>query len=862
MPYTSRTSVLNLRDVTVFPADNGPAWPSDEVAIRLADGRIVIAWSGSQYGDNDVRFQILNEAGAPLTEPASVFGVETTYRLPVSITLLADGGFAIRGGGVIQRYDSLGVENGPAIALPANAQGHVDFLGGEISALGEGFVTASARTPGPGGNHVILSFYGADSTLQSQQTIAGVHWTDDVQLSVRQGADAASTRIVAVWTELIPVLSPRATPGSHVWLQVMDGAGHAIGVKLMLDARTLFSVQPDVAFLADGSFVVSWIYSDTSAYGVGPSLNLIHTQHFSSDGVALNAASPVSGPVSGSLSSSITPLADGGYLLTWTSGGVGHAQQFDAQSARVGVETTFVTGANGGVLLSDGRVLVVGGLQYEILSPNINVQSGDGGNNAFQGGAGDDTYDGQAGNDTIRGGAGSDLLIGAGGDDFLYGEAGNDILVGGAGNDVIDGGEGYDLLRLDRTLGDYFIQRTQTGYRIWDGAGYDDVTHVEGVLVGGTLYDIAEFAGVSFNALAYIAGYADLADGYGADALAGYQHYVQHGRAEGRTVVFDPVSYLAANYDLAVGYGDDPVAAAWHFIEHGRFEGRQTGGFGALIYGASNPDLARIYGTDVEALTRHFVEHGARDGRPLSGFDALLYGATHADLARGYGADATALLNHYLTNGADEGRAAGGFDSVAYLLTYSDLAGIGGRGALLHWLTNGADERRVGDALFGREQGAAHGLTGGTAQAALEQAGDHDWFQFDLVGGTVATLRLSGVTTGGGTLTDGWLRLYDEAGVLVATNRGPGGTSDAEIVFQPTASGRYYLVVAGETDSQTGTYRVTVTSGAEPVAASASDDAAVLGVDVMGDAGWHDPVDRWLSGAAHLQPTPDHDWAV
>ncbi len=207
--------------------------------------------------------------------------------------------------------------------------------------------------------------------------------------------------------------------------------------------------------------------------------------------------------------------------------------------------------------------MVIGGLQFQILSPNINVEVGNNANNVYQGTSGDDTYNGVTGDDTIRGGTGNDLLRGDEGNDFLYGDAGNDILVGGAGFDTIDGGDGYDVLLLDKPLLSYFVEQTATGFRLWDGAEYDTVTNVEGVYAAdGRVYSIADFQKLSFNALAYIAGYPDLANGFGANAAAGYQHYIQSGRAEGRTVRFDGLSYLAANYDLAAGYGYDP--------DHGR----------------------------------------------------------------------------------------------------------------------------------------------------------------------------------------------------------------------------------------------------------------------------------------------------
>lgn len=906
MPYTSRTPVLTIRDVTVVPGPFGSApfttsqtVPRDEVVTRLADGRIVVVWAGAQYGDNDVRFQILNSAGAALTQPASVFGVEDAAVRYVAVTALADGGFAIRGGSTVQRYDSLGLINAPTVTLPTTTSPFTSTkTSGELASYGTGFVAASITGDE---TTLVLSFYGANNQFLSQQlvgTSTGGRTIVDPQISVQQGADAASSRVVAVWSE-IQEGNRDTGPSRYLVIQVTDGAGQPVGVRIEQGATSVSLIQPDVAFLADGSFIVTWT---AGAYSISAGritlYNTLNHQHFSSDGMALNTATAVNlGAGQAPFSSSIVPLADGGYLLTWTSAGVGHAQQFDAQSARIGGETTFeLTDANGAVALSDGRVLVVGGLQFQILSPNINVETGNNADNVFQGTAGDDTYSGVTGNDTIRGGGGNDLLRGDEGNDFLYGDAGNDILVGGTGFDTIDGGDGYDVLLLDKPIGSYFFELTETGFRLWDGAEYDTVTNVEGVYgADGGVYSLTDLQKLSFNALAYLATYADLSNGYGANAAAGYQHYVQYGRAEGRGIGFNPIDYLAANLDLAAGYGYDPITAARHYIEHGRFEGRQTSGFNALIYGASNPDLARLFGTDVNALTLHFIQNGAREGRALSGFDALLYAASNIDLAKAYGTNVTALINHYLTTGADdgrpthtfdpliyaagqadlaraygtdadaavrhyinygiaEGRAASGFDTVAYLLSNSDLAGIGTRAALLHWLTNGADEGRVGDDLFGREQ-ATHALVGGTAQASLEKINDHDWFETSLVAGQETTIRLSGVTTGGGTLTDGLLLLYNEAGVLVATSHGAAGTSDAAITFRPTTSGRYFIVVAGETDTQTGTYRITVSGTAAASLAAGHEDAAASPVHPAGEPMFDIAVD------APARVGADHDQA-
>ncbi len=337
MPYTSRTPVLTLRDSVVTAPQQQQtgagtfASPTDQVVTRLADGRIVVVWSGALYGDNDVRFQILNSAGAPLTAPRSVFGVEDATIHAVSVAALADGGFVIRGDGQLQRYTAPGLPNGPVISVPTG-------VGGEVVALGQGFAVATiGAITTVGANYTInLDIYNAQGQLQSQQAIASIAGSStvrDLQTSVRQGVDAASTRVVTVWSEL-PVRYQPAYQSVQVRLQIVDGNGRSIGATLQLGATNeLINTQPDVAFLADGSFVVCWANGYESR-GSGPFLTQIFSQHFSADGVALGSATAVGG----SYAPSVTALADGGYLITWDSNDSGYGQQFDAQGNKVGAQ--------------------------------------------------------------------------------------------------------------------------------------------------------------------------------------------------------------------------------------------------------------------------------------------------------------------------------------------------------------------------------------------------------------------------------------------------------------------------------------------------------------------------------------------
>ena len=82
-------------------------------------------------------------------------------------------------------------------------------------------------------------------------------------------------------------------------------------------------------------------------------------------------------------------------------------------------------------------------------------------------------------------------------------------------------------------------------------------------------------SGPRINGLQYIASYGDLIRAFGTNEAAGQQHWLAHGRAEGRQAdTFDERQYLANYADLRAAFGTDRAAATRHFIENGFFEGR------------------------------------------------------------------------------------------------------------------------------------------------------------------------------------------------------------------------------------------------------------------------------------------------
>ena len=138
---------------------------------------------------------------------------------------------------------------------------------------------------------------------------------------------------------------------------------------------------------------------------------------------------------------------------------------------------------------------------------------------------------------------------------------------------------------------------------------------------------------------------------------------------------------------------------------------------------------------------------------------------------------------------------------------------------------------------------------GGTATGRIEIASDTDWFQISLTAGRAYRIDLQGSGSGGGSLTDPYLRgIYDAGGVLLpsTTDDDSGGSNDSRVEFVADRTGLYYIS-AGAYASNTGTYRVGVTDrGArDDFAATASTTGAVAlngsstgNIETSGDQDW------------------------
>jgi serralysin len=96
---------------------------------------------------------------------------------------------------------------------------------------------------------------------------------------------------------------------------------------------------------------------------------------------------------------------------------------------------------------------------------------------------------------------------------------------------------------------------------------------------------------------------------------------------------------------------------------------------------------------------------------------------------------------------------------------------------------------------------------GGSLHDSIEAAGDRDWIAVTLVAGEAYDILVRGA--GASPLDDPFLRIYDEAGNLVALDDDSGpGLAAALTGFTATHTGVFYLEVSASLDAGAGDYRV------------------------------------------------------
>ena len=313
----------------------------------LADGGFVVTWtSRDQDGSDDgVYAQRYDSAGGAVGSEFQVNTFTNDQQSFSSVAALEDGGFVITwsswsqdgwGYGIYaQRYDSAGGAVGSEFRVNTFTNDWQVYS--SVAALKDGGFVVTWDSHGQDGlDYGIFAqrYDSAGATVGSEFQVNT--FTNDWQ---RYSTVAAlkDGGFVVTWSDL------GGQDGSYwgVYAQRYDSTGVAVGSEFQVNTHTNSSqLYSSVTALEDGGFVVTW-----SSVQDGSDLG-IYAQRYDSAGVAVGSEFRVNTFTTGDQRfSSIVALADGGFVVTWSSDGQDgsgygiYAQRYDADGMAVGEET-------------------------------------------------------------------------------------------------------------------------------------------------------------------------------------------------------------------------------------------------------------------------------------------------------------------------------------------------------------------------------------------------------------------------------------------------------------------------------------------------------------------------------------------
>lgn len=126
------------------------------------------------------------------------------------------------------------------------------------------------------------------------------------------------------------------TGDNDVYFQRYSAGGNAVGGETAVNATTGGSQQgPSVTSLSDGGWVITW-------WNVGPGTEDVYQRRFDANGVATGGDIKVNDAVGLNYLPSVTSLADGGWVVTWTTNQSGdtdiYQRRYDASGNALGTD--------------------------------------------------------------------------------------------------------------------------------------------------------------------------------------------------------------------------------------------------------------------------------------------------------------------------------------------------------------------------------------------------------------------------------------------------------------------------------------------------------------------------------------------
>jgi hypothetical protein len=287
------------------------------VVTALANGNFAVAWQVTVGGNIGLVYRIYDASGAAISDEFSVETTMTGIQSSVSLVALPDGGF-------------LAAWQSP------------DATGADTS-----------------GTSIRARVFSADGTAKGDDYL--VNTTYEGNQNTPTGTVLADGRILLTWNSA-------DGEGGDINIRAIllnaDGtpAGDDFVVNTILQDTQL---TPTVTALADGGYVIAWTSSDT--LGTDKSSGLIRATQFDAGGNVVGTADfEVNTTTDGiQANAKVAALPDGGYVITFRSGGEIYARIFEADGTATG-DDFIVNNTTAGnqitpaiTALDDGRIFMV-----------------------------------------------------------------------------------------------------------------------------------------------------------------------------------------------------------------------------------------------------------------------------------------------------------------------------------------------------------------------------------------------------------------------------------------------------------------------------------------------------------------------
>lgn len=318
--------------------------------LALDDGGWVVVWDsagqdGSGYG---VYQQVYNADGSARGDETQVNTYTSDNQYFRSVTALADGGWLVTMESVGQDGDNRGIyaqrfdANGDAVGeeQQVNTTTTGRQTGASTTLLAEGgwLVTWTSWNAVGDDSEIYQQRYDADGATVGGETRVNTHVTS------WQSDPLVTSRADGGWV-VAWISNNQDGSGTGMYQQVYDADGNTVGGESLVNSNTSGDQggNPTITTLADGGWVVIW-----TSGGQDGSFGGIYQQRYDADGGTVGEEIQVNTYTSGDqslLGNGTVSLATGGWVVTWSSSGQDgdssgvYQQAYDANGDPLGAET-------------------------------------------------------------------------------------------------------------------------------------------------------------------------------------------------------------------------------------------------------------------------------------------------------------------------------------------------------------------------------------------------------------------------------------------------------------------------------------------------------------------------------------------